>query len=406
MKRINSLIILLATLLLAWGTPALYHIITDKAADYAFTYYSSVEQSFCAISYDDEKEKLVRKNVETGKKYTESEFDSILPLFYYRQLLSDGRLPDTIGGEAISPREIGLKTFYFRNDASDKNKPHIPLYTLFESMSGRVNLEMPGDFFRLTNNNIEFIDPETNTVKHEKSQNFMDAFNRSGFQFPAKLVAGNPSPRKAYDEGYFISDDNNRVFHLKMVNGKPFLKDTGFPSEVKPVYMATYEPDDKSFYAFVFGQNQKLYLLTTEQYKTEEIPTPPFDVNTDQLLIMANPLYWNVNVMSDKGKEIFALNASTKEVVDRASFPNKKKENRIGSLLLPFEVGMEKSTSLFVTPSVKWGTYSALLANLFFALTFFFICRIKKYKKNRFSLIWVFLTGIYGFIACLAFIRK
>ena len=81
-------------------------------------------------------------------------------------------------------------------------------------MSGRVRLEMPGDLFRLKDN-IEFIDPETNTVKEEKSNLFMKVFIQKGFKFPAKRVAGNPSTRKAYDEGYFIIDSNDKIFHLK-----------------------------------------------------------------------------------------------------------------------------------------------------------------------------------------------
>ena len=405
MKIINSLIIILATLLLAWGTPELYHMMTDDATDNIFTYYSSVEKSFCTIDFDEVKEELVRKNVKTGREYTETEFDSILPLFYYRQLLSDGRLPDTIAGTALSPRQIGMKTFFFRNDAKDKNKPHIPLYTLFESMSGRVNLEMPGDFFRISDK-IEFINPETNTIKQGKSQKFMAVFERSGFRFPARLVAGNPSARKPYDEGYFISDSNDQIFHLKMVNGKPFLRNTGFPSDVKPAFIATYEPDDRSFYAFVFGENNKLYIITTEQYKVEEIPTPAFDVNTDRLLIMANPLYWNVNVISGRGKEIFALDAKTKEVVDQVSFIHKKKKDPVGSFLLPFEIRMEKPTSLFISPSVKLGTSSALLVNLLFTIVFYVFCRNQKRRQKPLSLICIFVTGIYGFIPCLVFARK
>lgn len=406
MKIINSLIILLATLLLAWGIPSLYHITTDEATSNIFTYYSSVEKSFCTIDYDDTTEKLLRKNVKTGREYTEAEFDSILPMFYYRQLLSDGRLSDTIAGRAITPKEIGLKTFYFRTDAQEKNRPHIPLYTLFESMSGRVRLETPGDFFRLTKNSIEFINPETNSVEKKKSQMFTDAFERSGFQFPAKLVAGTPTTRKPYDEGYFISDSNDHIFHLKMVNGKPFIKNTGFPSDVKPEFIITQEPSDRSFYAFVFGENKKLYIITTDQYKVEEIPTPEFDVNTDRLFIVANPFYWNISVISTKGKEVVALDADTKKMVDKVSFLHEKKKNIIETSLLPFEISMTKSTSIFVSPTIKFGAYGSLLLNVLFVIAFFFICRTKSYRKNIFSYVWIFITGIYGFISCLIFIRK
>ncbi len=406
MKKINYIIVLLASLLLAWGLPVLYHMMTDEATGNIFTYYSSVENEFCTIDYDYVKEELIRKSVKTEKEYNEAQFDSILPMFYYHQLLSDGRFPDTINGKAITPREIGSKTFYFSVKAQDKNKPHIPIYTLMESMSGRVNLETPGDFFRLNKNGIEFIDPEINAVKQEKSEQFMAAFERVGFTFPAKLVAGNPTTMKAYDEGYFICDDKNHIYHLKMVNNKPFIKDVDFPSEVNPVYISTMEPDDKSFYAFVFDENNNVYLVTTDRYKVIQIPTPKYDIDKDRLLIMANPLYWNVNIMSDRGKEVYAIDANTKELVDKVSFFHDDKPDVLASLLFPFQIRMAKHTSMYVKPSIKFGAISSIIVNLFFAVLYFFICKRKKYKKDIFPMVCVLLTGVYGFIAGLVFIRK
>ena len=175
MKIINNTIILLATCLLAWIIPDLYHLATDKASKNLFSYYSSVEESFCTIDFDDVKERLVRKNVKTNQEYSEAEFDSILPMFYHRQLLSDGRMPDSIHGVPVTTKDVRKKSFFFRYNPTDKNKPHIPLYTLFESISGRVRLEMPGDVFRLKNA-IEFIDPETNLVNQAKSALFMKEF--------------------------------------------------------------------------------------------------------------------------------------------------------------------------------------------------------------------------------------
>lgn len=380
--------------------PMLYHLATDKASRNSFTYYSSVEKSFCAINYDEANNKLIRKNMKTKKEYTEAEFDSILPMFHYRQLLSDGRMPDSIYGVPVPTKQIGKKSFFFRNNPTDKNKPHIPLYTLFESMSGRVHLEMPGDVFRLTDK-IEFIDPETNNVIQDKSNLFLKEFVKREFKFPAKLVAGNPSTRKPYDEGYFIIDNDDHIFHLKMVNGKPFLKSIPVPSDLKPVYIATTEPNDRSFYAFVFDDANKLYLISTDAYKLEEIPCPKFDLNRDKLVIMANMLYWNVNVMSPKGKTAYALNANTKELVDNLTLKRKSIKKSFVRYLFPFELRFESSNSKYIKPTAKISDFFFLIFNFVFVLLFIAISRFKKRKLKLIPTIWIAFTGVFGFIPCL-----
>ncbi|TKG95735.1 DUF4857 domain-containing protein [Puteibacter caeruleilacunae] len=400
MKTIKYFIIVLATGLLAWMMPMMYHIITDEASGNIFTYYSSLEKSFCTIDFDEVNERLIRKNMKTGKEYNEAEFDSILPLFYYRQLLSDGRMPDTIHGVAVTTKDINSKTFYFRVNPTDKNTPHIPLYTLFESMSGRVNLEMPGDLFRITNK-IEFVDPENNQVKTGKSALFMRAFEKRNFHFPAKLVAGNPSTRKPYEEGYFITDSEDQMFHLKMVNGKPFLRKVTIPEGVKPVHIAVMEPSDRSFYAFFFDEEHKMYQIQTDAYKVVAIPTPEFDLNRDKMMIMANPLYWNINVMSKKGKKAFAMDVHTREIVDQVTIDHDTKEAGFFSDLFPVSLYFESPYTRFVKPMMYFGGVTVLFFNLFFVLLFVGIMRYRKQPLSFIPLVWVALTGVLGFIPCL-----
>ena len=398
MKSIKYSIIILATILLAWLLPKAYHLIADQPFKNTFVYYSSVDEAFCTIEYNKSEEQLVRKNIKTNKVYTESEFDSILPMFYTRQLLSDGRLPDTFNGRNLTPRQINSKKFFLRANPYDKNKPHIPLYTLFESISGRVKLETPGDFFRL-NSRIEFIDPETNQVKQEKSELFNREFEKRGFQFPAKLAAGNPSTRKAYDEGYFIIDNSNQIFHLKMVNAMPFLKKVSLPEHVVPEHIITMEPADRSFYAFVFDTNKKLHIITTNKYQLEEIPIPDYNIDKDRLLIMANPLYWNVNVISDKGKTTMAIDAVNKKKVDEVSF--EKPNNSLAAInyILPFSIKFTNSATKYISPHIQFGTYAVIITNLIMCLIFALICRYRKQKQQISALAWIAITGIYGFIS-------
>ncbi|MCU4174095.1 DUF4857 domain-containing protein [Carboxylicivirga sp. N1Y90] len=402
MKLIRYSIIILATLILAWQIPSLYHIVSDTSGKNVFTYYSSIEEAFCSIDFDEKENKLVRSNLNNGKVYSETDFDSILPLFYYRQLLSDGRFPDSINGKAISTKEINASNFFYRYNAKDKNTPSIPIYTLFESFSGRVKLEMPGDVFRITNS-IEFINPITNEVDQEKSARFMRVFEQSSFVFPARAAYGNPSTRKPYDEGYFIIDNKGQIFHLKMVNGKPFLRNTNFPEGINPVFIATQEPNDKSFYAFVFDDKNKVYIITTDGYKVVQIKTPLFDLNKDRMMVMANPLYWNVNILSVRGKESYALKASTKEIVDSLSILRPVEEDFILSYVLPFELRFKSGSSDYIKPFIKFAKIWVLLINVLLAISYGWFASNKNGKWPLFNTVWIILTGLFGLIPSIIF---
>ncbi|QZT38747.1 DUF4857 domain-containing protein [Halosquirtibacter xylanolyticus] len=400
MKNIKYLLIIITTVILSWAMPYSYHLIYDVAPSNVFTYYSSVDHAFCKINFDEKEERLIRMNVNTKKEYTQMEFDSILPLFFCRQLLADGRMPETIDGYAITPDVINEKTFNYNYSPKDKNRPHIPLYTLFESISGRVRLEMPGDMFRITDK-IEFLRPSSKDVDRTKSDKFQKALEAKGFCFPATQLAGNPNPRKPYEEGYLILDQQNQLFHLKMVNGKPFVKQITIPDGLSPQFIETQEPADRSFYAFVFGSDGEVFTLTTDNYSFQRLPIPPFDLETNQLSIMANPLYWNVSVISRKGRENWAISTQDYSIVDKyieKSAPNKA---HFTQYVFPFSVDFTSPYSSFIRPVIYFGSYWVALGNIALALLMLFIFRGRK-KEN---VLWTLLTGIYGFIATLLFNR-
>lgn len=219
------------------------------------------------------------------------------------------------------------------------------------------------------------------------------------------MAAGNPSTRKAYEEGYFIVDNKDEIFHLKMVNAKPFLKKVPLPDGVVPNYLQTMEPDDRSFYAFVFDTNKKLHIITTNAYSLQEIPIPEYDVDKDQLLIMANPLYWNLSVVSGNGKEVWAINADTKEFVDKTSIVGVEQGVNYSKYFLPFSVGFTSGNTRYIKPILYFGSYLVLVSNLILALAFVMIIRYRKQKIQILPVVWISITGIYGFIASIIFNR-
>ncbi len=398
MRKIYYLfLVVVFSLLLSWQLPKLFRLATDERLSYPFTYYSCVINDFCRVETG---EQGVNRLDRQGREYSESEFDSILPMFNYRQLIKDGRLPDSIRGVPVSAKVISQNSFFYRYRPADFQRPSIDLYPLFESMSGKVDLEMPGDVFQL-HDSIVFFVPEGNSIDAAKGRLYNELLQRRGFQAPSRLVAGTPTTRKAYDEGYFIVDNNFQVFHMKMVNGKPFIKNTLIDTSLQVKQIITTEFADHRFYGFLFDQNDQLYIITTDNYKLQKVEIPSFRLADCQLFIMANMFYWNVQVTSSEGQTLFALDASTLQKVDEMSYPpaiNSKVQWM--KWLFPFVLTFESANNQFVAPRIQFSGWEFLPLSL--VLTLFVLLINYRSKSRQFGfLCWVAATGLYGFLSFL-----
>ena len=116
-----------------------------------------------------------------------------------------------------------------------------------ESMSSRVKLESPDDVFRFTDNSIEVIDAESNTINIEKSKRFSEMLSGNGFSFPANYLSGNPSVKKDYDEGYLVLDRTTQLFHLNQTIGRPYVRKIDIPHVIslKNVFITEFTNSKK-----------------------------------------------------------------------------------------------------------------------------------------------------------------
>ena len=135
-------ILLFVTFTGMWVIPSFVKMATDSPDGYPFVYYSALMKDWGIIDYRN-KEMPLRDL--RGNTYTMAQSDSLLPLLNYRQLMADGRLPDSICGTAISPPLLRAATVVFRYAPRERKSPDKGLYILFESMPKRVGLEMPDD---------------------------------------------------------------------------------------------------------------------------------------------------------------------------------------------------------------------------------------------------------------------
>jgi len=370
--------------------------------------YSQVIDDFIIVrSAEDGTERLDP----AGNSYTADEVEELLPLLFFRQLSADGNMPDSIRGvpadHATISKHRSTYTFMPRNI----NTPKPVLLPLLESQSGRVNLTLPEDVFRL-NNRIEFIVAETNTVDKEKSIRFNDALVDAGFQFPARLIAGIPTVMKSRDEGYFIKDNSGDLFHLKKVRGKPYVRHISVPDHLNIVHIECVDMRTEELYAYLYTDDNEVYILLEGAYYLQELPVGGFNRHTDRLRVRHDMFGKTISVIGDHSLKVTRIDDAY-QVVDTYETTweprQKRSDYQLFSWLFPFEVSMEAPDSRYVgmyfsfAHGFGWLVLHLLLAGL---LIYLLKRRNSSLRKNSIDLALVLLTGIFGFIAVRVFPNK
>jgi len=346
-----------------------------------------------------------------GNKCSRDEYERMLPMMFFKQLLASGTMPDSIKGVALEMRAISKEKSFFRLKINEVDAPSPGLYPLFESQSGRAQLELPDDFFRITWR-IDFIEASTNKILEEKSQMFSAALFHYGFSFPAKVISGLATQRKSCDEGYLILDSKDQLFHLKMIKGKPFVKKVDVPDGVKFRQISCVDFKNKDFYAYLFSDKNEIYILTQNDYRLIKWPVEGFELSKCDLKIYGDLLNYTVVIEAEDHVKAIALSPDYQVVntyTENWKTKEQRTEGKIFASLFPAQVSMTNENSKFIrfyfTPSVgfNWMLFNLLL--LAFQVVWLYL-RKAKMKNHLADLGIVAVCGIYGFMAIHLFRNK
>ena len=313
----------LIVLLLLWQIPSIYNFFAVKLTDTPFTLYSSVVGKFAILQHSEDKKMTYKDH--TGGEYTEDQFDSILPTFYYRQLITDGRFPDSICGRAVTPRDIQISNFNMRISPLDLNVPKIGVQQLLESMSGRVDLTLPDDVFRITDSGMEFVKMATNEIDDEKSRRFTEMMSSKGFVFPAYRMSGNPTDRKEYDEGYVMLDANRKLFHIKQTVGRAYVRAIELPKGLVVEHLFITEFPSRKWLCFMTDVEGNFWVVERDSYAVKQTEIPQFNPEAESMLIIGNMFDWTVRVNRANEQCYYAINADDYTLIDSLTYstPNK-----------------------------------------------------------------------------------
>ena len=387
--------------------PRFYWMAFAKPIRAPYVQYSCVDNDFMIIRSNDG---IIRTN-SNGEEFTREEYETKLPFFYTRQLLMNETMPDSINGVEMDMQQISANRSTFRVRPKDIYSPQPTLFPLFEAESGRANLEMPNDFFRITWR-MEFINAETNKIDEEKSRMFSAVLYKRGFKFPAKSSNGLPTTRKSCDEGYLVVDSQDQLFQVKLVQGKPFVEKVEVPENLKFKFIKCVDFKNKLYYAYLFSADNHIYILTQYDYELTKLEVENIDPEINEIRIYADLFNFNVISTGDGFIKSDVLDRDYKKVDEYSeSWPvrNERTVGKVAQFLFPAQIKMTDSKSGFIkfffeiNKSINW-----LILSLVFIIIHFLILKRRKVKLSKHGIDFgiIAITGVFGFIAVNFFPNK
>lgn len=303
MRKLGNIYLsVIAALLAMWIFPRIYYIITAESYSTPFTLYSCTIGDFVSLTDKSGKDFVFTDT--QGHEYG----DSVLPFFYYRILSSRNNAPETINGRQFTGEEIERNNIIFSSTPRDVNAETSNVYMLLESNPPRLELEDAEYAIAARKDRFKVITIATNKCDTTLENAMNAALDSVGFRFPAAIVSGNPSTRKSYDEGYMLTDSNGRLYHLKLVDGRPWVESIEADGlEIKHIFIT--ENDNKASLAYIFDSGNRFYMLDSlrKLIRTDVIA----DVTKQEVLLVGDVLNYTVRVSDNEGEDFWALKSDS-----------------------------------------------------------------------------------------------
>ena len=189
-----------------------------------------------------------------------------------------------------------------------------------------------------------------------------------------------------------------------MVNGRPFVRNTQLDSAIEPAYFSMLAVADKRFYGFLFDKTGNAYILEEAggKYNPVRLEIDPVHLDTDEITLMGNMLYWTVAVQNKSGKRVYALDAnSLKRVRETFISAPDNQWDKVAGKIFPFYLTFQKRASDYVEPRIHFTAWTALICHVILALLIAFLIPAKSKKQKVFAGIYTLGFGIAGAVALL-----
>ena len=397
-------LIVLAVVVMSTYLPQLYRMVFDKKMGKTQLFFSPVIKKFVFREMVGEGHRFVTKD-ETGKDYDRQTFETLIPFIYYKNMDLWGKLPLNIDGRIFDKDTIkkNRQVFELKPRMIADRSPRIQIFPLLESKPGASRLLFPETAFRMTGS-MEFINVDTNKVNKAQTKLFTDALKNAGFVFPACLLAGRVSILKSFDEGYFIVDAKNSVYHIKQVSGQPLVIKTPISTNLGIRNIKVSENKKREIYGTLLTDNGELYLITYDNYRLIKLPIIDYNPDIMDFKLLINPLYRTAVYSDDHTIHAVAMDKRYQPVAryQRIMFSGMRTmSDKVFEVLFPFYIKTRDNTSGYLQFDLIWNGRLALTGILLSLLLGVVVMYKRKivFKNNWPDIAIIMFAGLYGLIA-------
>ncbi|MBP5419493.1 MAG: DUF4857 domain-containing protein, partial [Bacteroidales bacterium] len=233
-----------------------------------------------------------------------------------------------------------------------------------------------------------------------KSRTYTNALLKSGVTFPIKSMSGEINARKRYDEGYFLIDAKGELFHMKMVNGKPFIRNTNVTDTLQMARFSMSLPSNRSYYGIIISADSSLWILETgdNSYSVKRLDIPPISLGQDNVRVLGSLFYWTIFVTNDTGRYTYILDSKTLKRVDEGFLPCPEITSyKWLSRCFFVYTELHHVDSYFDYPRPKFGGWIALILNAIIASIYLTIRHKRLSKRDCIaSALYLVITGVSG----------
>lgn len=202
----------------------------------------------------------------------------------------------------------------------------------------------------MTDEGLEFIDCETNTVLPVRSRSYTREPEKQGFVFPVRLIWGNASTHKNYGNGFLLTDQNDALYQLLRVKGAPFVRRirtdaTGWKQ------LFTLEPANRQLIGMAVDADNQLHVVRRDG-TTTRVDIDAYYPQTMQISIVGDWLVWTITLYTEHDTRHYAVDARTFERIAAAVIPDPAPEGwaKWRRFVLPLRLSFTGWQDVYVYP--------------------------------------------------------
>jgi hypothetical protein len=255
-----------------------------------------------------------------------------------------------------------------------------PVYLMLESDPPRGDLQDAEYAFVNRKNGPAMIRIEDNTEDKALSEAFRTSMAAAGFKFPAVLVNGNPNTRKAYDEGYLMTDSEGGLFHIKLLDGQPSVEHIQLPDSIDIKHVSLIEHDNRASIAYLTDSQDRFYII--DSLRTLHPTDVKADLSKQNMMLVGDVFHYTVKVSDSDGESFWALRNGDFSTVKtlRRDYP----ESTVFDLpkyIFPVQLSMTSSLDGWVRPRFYNFSWIGLVVDVIAAGLFFGLRARSKRRK-------------------------